>query len=110
MDRQPRRLYSHTINGAEMIAPTAAPELATPFRKALSFGGYHSEVARADAMKLPGSPMPSRTRKKLNSAAVRAKAWSTLLADHHTMNAASARRVPQRSTRMPDTRYITVYA
>src|SRR5690349_2871056 len=108
MDRQPNHWYSQTISGAEMMAPTAAPELATPFRKALSFGGYHSEVARADAMKLPGSPIPSRMRKMLNSAAVRAKAWSTLLIDHHTMNVASARRVPQRSTRMPDTRYMTV--
>ena len=93
-----------------MIAPTAAPELATPFRNARSLGGYHSDVAREAAMKLPGSPMPSRTRNAPSPPAVRANACSMLLIDHQVMKAARASRVPQRSTRIPETTYMIVYA
>ena len=45
-----------------------------------------------------------------SAAAVRANACNTLLIDHQVMNAASARRVPQRSTRIPEIRYMIVYA
>ena len=67
-------MYSQTISGAEMIAPTAAPALVTPFMSARSFGGNHSEVALLAAMKLPGSPMPSRTRNIPSCIALPAKA------------------------------------
>ena len=91
-----------------MIAPIVAPAWTSPCTNARSLAGYHSLTALKAAMKLPDSPSPSRNRRPPSDHGPRANAWSMFAADHHTMNPASARRVPNRSTRNPEPTYITV--
>jgi hypothetical protein len=96
------------ITGGATIAPMAAPLCTSPCTNARSFAGYHSLTALKAAMKLPGSPSPSRNRRPPSDQGPRANAWSMFAADHQTMNPASDRRVPKRSTRKPEPTYITV--
>ena len=57
---------------------------------------------------MPGSPTPSKNRNAARLNALEALAVSIVASDHQPMQAASPSRTPKRSSKRPDTLYITV--
>ena len=95
-------------NGAAIAEPIAVPALKMPTASARSRIGNHSATPLTPAGKFAGSVAPSKNRKIVKCAAVRASPCSMFAIDQPVTKIKNERRVPSQSTSRPLTAYMRV--
>ena len=105
---QPQFDHSQMTRGGVRTAPVTAAELAIPFNRALSRGGYQSADTAVAPTNVNASPIPNMKRHTPSPKADLAKAVRMAAIDHHAVAAAKTNLTPQRSKITPAGMYRSV--
>ncbi len=99
--RQPNASVTKATSGAAIRIPPGVPAANRPVATDRSAAGNHSDTPRIAPGTTPASPRPSRKRQTASPAKPVTSPCRSAAADQNTAQAASATRVPRRSTMWP---------